>query len=109
MANENATKGIAIGAVLDEWLPDEGERDPLCAYVKVAATLDGKPITLGTLVGVPKFQQGTCRAAGGDVGPFLHTWWADASDWQEIPPGRREEAEEALSKATARLWREARG
>ena len=106
---EEISIGIAIGAVVDEWLPDEGERDPLCAYVKVAATLDGKPITLGVLVGVPAFEQATCRAAGGDVGPFLRTWWADATDWQDIPPDRREEAEEALSKATARLWKEARG
>ncbi len=98
---------IEIGSVVQEWTGDDGESYDLMAYIQVQATLDGRPITLGTMVGVPEAEQGTCRAAGSGVRPFLSTWWADSSDWQDVPADRREEAEGALFAAARRLWREA--
>lgn len=98
---------VSIGSVIQEWTPDEGEPSDLMAYIQVAATLDGKKdITLGTMIGVPEWQHGTCRAAGGGVRPFLSTWWADASDWQDVSSDQRAAAAEALSKAASSLWRQ---
>ena len=97
---------VSIGSVIQEWTPDEGEISDLMAYIQVAATLDGKDITLGTMIGVPESQHGTCRAAGGGVRPFLSTWWADASDWQDVPSDHREAVEEALAEAASSLWRQ---
>jgi hypothetical protein len=98
---------ITIGDVIQEWTPDEGEPNDLMAYVQVDATFDERPIKLGVLVGVPEWQQETCRAAGGYIWPFLSTWWADASDWQDLPSEFRQDAEEALSEVAPRLWRQA--
>lgn len=95
---------IEIGDMIQEWTPDEGEADPMQAYIQVAATLDGTPITLGVVVGVPDSDKGSCQASGSGVRPYLRTLWADASDWQDVPSDRREEAEEAMSAATRRLW-----
>jgi|SRR5208337_1753904 len=102
-----SARGLKIGDVIQEWTPDEGEPDELMAYIQVAATLKGRPIKLGTMIGVPKYMHGTARAAGGDsVRPYLSTWWADASDWQDVSSNEREAVEEALAKAAPRLWRQ---
>lgn len=102
-----APGGVEIGDVLQEWEPDEGEPDDLSAYVQVAATVGGRPVKLGTMVGVPEHLRGTARAAGGDtVGPYLSTWWADRSDWQDVSRGELAEVESALERAAPRLWRE---
>lgn len=101
---------IEVGDVVQEWTPDEGEPSDMQAYVQVEATRDGEPITLGVMVGVPDHTISTARAAGGDViGPYLRTWWADASDWQHVGPTGEDrlQAEEALASAAPRLWREA--
>lgn len=97
---------IKILRVVREFEPNEECRDDLSAYVELEATCDDKPICLATMVGVQPHEQGTCRAAGGDVMPFLDTWWADASDWQDVPSARMEEAKEAIARAARRLWRE---
>jgi len=101
-----AERGITIGSLVREWTPDEGEIDDLSAYIQVEATLDGRPIRLGTVIGVPESQQGECRAAGSGVRPYLSVWWADASDWQDVPRARLEEVKDALRSAAPRLWTE---
>jgi hypothetical protein len=101
------SRGIRVGKVVQIWEPEEGAPDDMEAYVQVDATMDGKPIKLGTVIGVPPHQRETARRAGGDtVGPYLSTWWADSTDWQDVPADRREEAESALKQAAPRLWRE---
>jgi hypothetical protein len=94
--------GIVIGNVIQEWMPDEGPPNDLDAYILVSATLDGRPIKFGTMIGVPDWQKATARRAGGDV----TTWWSHTSDWQDVPRERREEAEGALAAAAPRLWRQ---
>jgi hypothetical protein len=95
---------IVIGSILQEWIPDEGEPDPMQAYVQVAATLDGKPITLGVVVGVPDWQKEQARQSGGHLDPFVTAWWADASDHQDVPASQVKAVESALIGASRRLF-----
>ncbi len=78
------------------------------AVAEYRVTVRGiRAITLGTMIGVPEYQHGTCRAAGAGVRQFLSTWWADASDWQDVSQDEREAVEDALAGAASRLWSEA--
>jgi hypothetical protein len=97
---------VEIGRIIQEWTPEEGEPSDLMAYIKVKATIGNQAITLGTVIGVPEWQHGTCRAAGGLVDPFLSTWWSDPSDWQDVSQAERQDVEDALAGAAPRLWRE---
>lgn len=97
---------IKIGPVVKEQ-PEVVEPGELDAYVLLSVYVDdAPPVWVWTMVGVPAWQQGTCRAAGGDPAPYLDTWWADGNDWLYVPQGRMREVQEALKAAAPRLWRE---
>lgn len=96
---------VTIGNVIQEWANVAGP-DPLVAYIQAAVTVDGVGVKVATMIGVQPYERGTCRAAGGDVRPFLITWWGDESDFRNVPADRREEVEGALFEARERLWRE---
>jgi hypothetical protein len=98
---------IEIGDVAEEFYADEAELSDLKAYVAVDVTVDRKEMRVGTVVGVPDYHEGTCRAAGGGVRPFCSAWWADASDHQDVPSALLERIEWALKDESLRLYQQA--
>lgn len=101
-----AEEPVEIGSVTREWLGDEEEPDDLSAYVQVEVTVDGKSVTVGTMIGVPESQQGQCRASGAGVRPFLSAWCVDDSDLEGVPRDRRDDVRAELANVASRLWYE---
>lgn len=93
---------VEIGKIIGEF---SGGSD-LCAYVHVEAVVDGQPVRVATMIGVRESDRDTCRKAFGDVRPFLRTWWADSSDFDQVPRRLVDDVEGALADAAPRLWAE---
>ena len=86
---------------------DDGEvRDPeaLNHYVLLDVVIDGRRVPVGCVVGAPESYHGTVRASGAGVRPFCTAWWADASDWECVPPGLRDEVLELLEEVSYNLY-----
>lgn len=80
------------------------------AYIEVEVVCDGVAYRLGTMVGVPEYQLATMRAAGSGMRPFISAWFADSSDWSELPRDNRDlrdAVESALIRESRRLFRDA--
>ena len=107
-----------VGAACSRLQADDGYVDPDVELVEVIAPESGGldewerycrvefgGFDLCVVVGVPESLRGTAAAAGGDTtGPYLDTWWSNASDHDGVPEGRLEAVESALHAARRRLW-----
>lgn len=90
---------IKVGNILEIY--DRG--DGFDAYVSVEVSIDGKPVRVGTMIGVRASDKDTVRKSG-SFRPFLRAWSADSSDLDNVPRADYEAVASALSDETERLW-----
>lgn len=92
---------ITVGAIKAVY--DKG--DGLDAYVSVEVAIDGKPVRVGTMIGVRPSDKATVRDSG-SMRPLLRTWLADNSDFDNVARADYEAVADALSDEAERLWLE---
>lgn len=92
---------ITVGGI--KAIYDKG--DGLDAYVSVEVAIDGKPVRVGTMIGVRPSDKATVRDSG-SMRPFLRTWLADNSDFDNVAPADYEAVADALCDEAERLWEE---
>lgn len=80
--------------------------DQLSAYCLFRVFVDGAEYRVGACIGVPDYLRGTADAAGSIVG-LVDAWWADASDWQDLPDDARDAVLAHLTANAQRLFQAA--
>ncbi len=95
---------------VEEWpgedLNGHATYDPLSAYCLLWVSVDGAQYRVGACVGVPDHLRGTADAARSIVG-LVDAWWADASDWQDLPDDARDAVLAHLTANAQRLFQAA--
>lgn len=100
-----AVADVKIGDATED--DGDGDSDPprWNAYVTVPVTINGERYSVSVMVGVREADWGTVEACGDDRG-FVDAWWADTSDWANLPSAQMAEA--VLTRIVAqsrRIWR----
>lgn len=71
-----------------EWLSEDEDADPPSpynAYLALEVTIDHDTYRIGSMVGAPECHHGQIKASGAGVRPYCTAWWADASDYENVP------------------------
>ena len=74
-------------------LLEEYSQDGWTVYGLWSVELEGgEVVVVGAVVGVPEYQQGTAKAAGGASPAMCDAWFNDSTDWSDLEPEQKEGA-----------------